>query len=154
MDLMQQLRADGTLLLFPEAIPKASGTLGAVLNWGKEALAQLLPELRKRRIAIVPFSISVETNAVAGTPPATILHRLLARAWTVSGERNVKLLGIGCLLEVAQFHNALSHSDEATFWGSLATAEGGTVWVLPSGPVVGSEQWEDAVNQTRRLMDL
>ena len=149
---MQRMRAEGTLILFPEAVPGASGTLGYVLNEGRHVFLEFLPLIRAKNVAVVPFSIATEAAAAPGASSAVILARVLARAWTASGERRVRLLGVGGMMAQATFHEGLDGSDQPAFWGTLGTGEGGVVWVLPSGDAVGSDTWIDASLHLRRLL--
>ncbi len=145
MDALQQGKSQGWLLLLPEAIPQASSVLGYVLNAAGSRLAPRLEDMKQRKMVLVPFCL--DDAAVGAKDPdgcLRLLDRILARAWTQAGNRQVVMLGVGGLMRAVDFmKGATAHRPD--FWGALGTGEGGVVWIPPHGMApVGSEQWAAA----------
>jgi len=145
VDPLQQGKSEGWLLVFPEAIPQASSLLGYVLGAAGNRLAPHLADMRKRNVVLVPFCLD-ESAAGASDPEGCqrLLDRVLARAWTQSGNRRVVMLGVGGLRRAVDFINGVK-AHRLDFWGALGTGEGGVVWIPPHGMTpVGSQQWAAA----------
>ena len=128
--------------------PSTHVALDLVLSRGATHLAEPLAQLARSNLLVVPFDVPSGGSA----PPHVLWNRALSKAWTVSGDRPLALLGVGSFNRVILFMKALPPQKGAAFWGCLGVAEGGVVWLCANGHVVGSEKWTEAVAELRTLL--